>query len=155
MPKLDLSAIPVLRGTSYPPPHDGPVKARSSLELAAAAGLTQFGANLITLPPGTWSSQRHWHSDEDEFVYLVAGEAVLVTDSGRQTLGAGDCAAFKAGDRDGHHLINESDAEVVFLAVGGRSDQDVCTYSDIDMRLRPGRYAGREVFETKDGRDLP
>jgi uncharacterized cupin superfamily protein len=99
-----------------------------------AAGLTQFGVNLQRLPPGAWSSQRHWHSAEDEFVWIVEGEAVLVTDEGEEILRAGDCAGFKAGVANGHHLRNRSDADVLLLAIGSRNDDDVASYPDIDLR---------------------
>src|SRR5579875_3511299 len=95
--KIDLDSAPVTAGTRYPPPHDAPCRARFRTRLGDAAGLTQFGVNLLRLPPGAWSSQRHWHSAEDEFVYVVEGEVVLVTDAGEETLRAGDCAGFEAG----------------------------------------------------------
>src|SRR5450432_3893378 len=103
MKKIDLASVPVTSGSRYPPPHDAPCQARTRKRLGLAGGLTEFGVNLLTLPPGAWSSQRHWHSHEDEFVWVVAGEVVLVTDTGEETLRPGDCAAFKAGDPDGHH----------------------------------------------------
>src|SRR5215475_5278444 len=107
MKKIDIEKAPSGAGTRYPPPHDAPCKARRWKMLGNAAGLTQFGVNLVTLQPGVWSSQRHWHSHEDEFVYMLEGELTLVTDAGEEILRAGDCAAFKAGDPDGHHLINK------------------------------------------------
>ena len=97
MKKIDKTAAPVLNGTRYPEPYDQPCRARSRIRLGDAAGLEQFGVNLCRLPPGAWSSQRHWHTEEDEFVYVVEGELVLVTDEGEETLRAGDCAGFKAG----------------------------------------------------------
>jgi uncharacterized cupin superfamily protein len=107
--------------------------------LGDAAGLSDFGVNLLRLPPGCWSSQRHWHSAEDEFVYVVSGEAVLVTDGGEEILRAGDCAGFKAGVKDGHHLQNRSDRDVVLLEVGSRrASEDEGQYPDIDMRFLKG-----------------
>ena len=103
--------------------------------LGDAGGLGDFGVNLMQLPSGSWSSQRHWHSAEDEFVYVVSGELVLVTDKGEEMLRAGDCAAFPKGAADGHHLVNRSNAVAVVLEIGSRSDDDLCTYSDIDMKV--------------------
>ena len=91
MPKINPADAKLISGCRYPPPYDKPCRSRTSLRLGDVAGLTQFGVNLQRLPPGTWSSQRHWHSHEDEFVYLLVGEVVLVTDSGEEILRAGDC----------------------------------------------------------------
>ena len=135
--KLDLAAIQSRIGSGYPAPFDAPCKRRERKLLGDAAGLTQFGVNLLKLPPGEWSSQRHWHTAEDEFVYVVAGEVVLVTDAGEQTLRAGDCAGFKAGDPNGHHVQNRSNADAVVLEVGSRDAADGTFYSDIDMLTRP------------------
>ena len=134
MGKVDIAAAPVKRGTGYPPPHDAPCRGRERRKLGDAAGLTQFGVNLHRLSPGQWSSQRHWHTAEDEFVWVLEGELVLVTDAGETPLRAGDCAGFKAGDPDGHHLQNRTDCDAVFLEVGSRRPgEDVVTYSDIDL----------------------
>lgn len=135
MPKIDLDAVPELNRTGYPKPYNEAVAGRHFRRLAAAAELTDFGVNLCRLEPGAWSSQRHWHSSEDEFVWMVEGEAVLVTDAGETLLRAGDCAAFKAGDPDAHHLINRSDRDAVFLAIGPDKPADTCHYPDIDMHL--------------------
>ena len=138
MKKIDIAAAPARLGSGYPAPYDAPVAARVRRRLAAAGGLTAFGVNHLTLPPGCWSSQRHWHSHEDEFVMVLTGEVVLVTDSGEEVLRAGDCAAFKAGDPDGHHLINRTDREATLLEVGNdESARDQTTYSDIDMIAQP------------------
>ena len=151
MSKIDLDAAPKGEGTRYPPPHDGPCRARRWTRVGDAAGLTQFGVNLVTLPPGCWSSQRHWHSHEDEFCYVLEGEVVLVTDAGEETLVRGDCAGFKAGVHDGHHLQNRSNADVVMLVVGSRSDEDYGEYPDIDLKFVAGRYSGGGGFQRKDG----
>ena len=152
MKKIDLSALPVVTGAGYPPPHDKPCLARMRQRLGEAGGLTQFGVNRLTLPPGAWSSQRHWHTHEDEFVWVVEGEVVLVTDAGEEVLRAGDCAAFKAGDPDGHHLINRSRADAVVLEVGGRDTaRDACDYPDIDMIARPGE----DFYRHRDGAAYP
>jgi uncharacterized cupin superfamily protein len=139
MRKIDVTTAPKGEGTRYPPPHDAPCRARKWSRLGDAAGLTQFGVNLVTLEPGVWSSQRHWHSHEDEFVYVTEGELVLVTDAGEEIMRAGDCAGFKAGDRDGHHLQNRSDKVARFLVVGSRNPEDWGEYPDIDMKFLPGR----------------
>lgn len=143
--KIDVERLAATIGTSYPAPHDEPCRRRERKRLGDAAGLTQFGVNLLRLPPGTWSSQRHWHSDEDELVFVVAGEVVLVTDEGEETLRAGDCAGFKAGESNGHHLQNRSNADALLLEVGSRNERDDVTYSDIDMlSLAAGGYVHRD-----------
>jgi uncharacterized cupin superfamily protein len=140
MPKLNLDAIPQTNATGYPPPFDAPVKERRYRRLAPVAGLTAFGASHVTLKPGAWSSQRHWHDGEDEMVVLIAGEAVLIEDTGRTVLRAGDVAAWAKGSTNGHHLINESDADCVFVAIGGGAAKGG-GYSDIDMLFTAdGRY---------------
>lgn len=146
MPKIDIAAAALRTGTSYPPPFDEPCLKRERRQLGDAGGLTQFGVNLLRLPPGEWSSQRHWHSHEDEFLWVLEGEVVLVTDAGEEVLRSGDCAAFKAGMADGHHLQNRSDRDAVVLEVGSRDgDRDVCDYPDIDM------LADAEGFRRRDG----
>jgi uncharacterized cupin superfamily protein len=123
------------------------MQGRTRQALGDAAGLTQFGVNLLQLPPGAWSAQRHWHSAEDEFVYIVSGEVVLVTDEGEEVLKAGDCAGFPAGVPNGHHLVNRGDAPAVCLEVGTRNpQQDGVDYPDIDMVCEPGRngYSRRD-----------
>jgi uncharacterized cupin superfamily protein len=154
MAKIDLDAAPKGEGTRYPPPHDAPCRRRKWVRLGDAAGLTQFGVNLVTLEPGVWSSQRHWHEKEDEFVYMLEGELVLVTDAGDETLRPGDCAGFKAGVRDGHCLQNRSDKPARFLVVGGRDDADWGEYSDIDMKFLPGRNSGGGGYVRKNGEPL-
>jgi len=150
MPRIDLDRAPQVTGSRYPKPHDGPCAGRRAIRLGEAAGLTQFGVNLLTLDPGVWSSQRHWHSHEDEFVYVLSGEVVLVTDAGEETLRAGDAAGFKAGDRDGHCLQNRSTGPAQLLVVGSRHDDDHGEYSDIDMKFLPGRYSGKGGYRRKD-----
>lgn len=151
MPKIDLAKVTVSHGSSYPEPFAEPCKERQTQRLGLAAGLTQFGVNLVTLKPGAWSSQRHWHSHEDEFVYVVSGELVLVEDDDEVRLGAGDSAGFRAGVQNGHHLQNRSPHDAVFLAVGSRSNDDRGEYSDIDMRFDAGRYSGGGGYSRKDG----
>jgi uncharacterized cupin superfamily protein len=147
--RIDLAAVPIQTGSAYPRPFDTPCTARSRQRLGDAAGLTNFGVNLLRLPPGAWSSQRHWHAAEDEFVFVIEGEAVLVTDAGEELLRAGDSAGFKAGVKDGHHLQNRSPRDALILEVGSRKPEDEGDYSDIDMRFTP---AG---FTHKDGRPYP
>jgi uncharacterized cupin superfamily protein len=142
--KIDLATAPRRDGTLYPPPYDEPCRARRRIRLGDAAGLTQFGVNLCTLPPGTWSSQRHWHTREDELIYVVSGEVVLVTDDGEEVLKAGDAAGFKAGDRNGHHFQNRSAADAVIMEIGTRTEDDVAYYSDLDMKTSPSGYVHRD-----------
>jgi uncharacterized cupin superfamily protein len=151
MPKIDLASAPQATGSGYPSPFDEPCRARQWLRLGFAAGLTQFGVNLLTLEPGAWSSQRHWHEKEDELVYLLDGELVLIEDGGETLLRAGDCAGWKAGERNGHHLVNRSQRPARLLVIGSRDDADHGEYPDIDMRFLPGRYSGGGGFAHKDG----
>jgi uncharacterized cupin superfamily protein len=131
--KINLATAPSVKGTLYPQPFDGPCLKRSRIKIGDAAGLTQFGVNFCTLPPGTWSSQRHWHTREDELIVVMEGEVVLVTDAGEEILKAGDSAGFKAGDKDGHHFQNRSSKNAVILEIGTRVDGDTAYYPDIDL----------------------
>jgi uncharacterized cupin superfamily protein len=133
MPKIDIATVPVRRGTGYPPPFDAPCAERTRRRLGNAGGLRDFGVNFMTLPPGAWSSQRHWHSDEDEFVYVLEGTLTLVEDAGETVLKAGECAAFPKGTGNGHHMINKSSTTALYLEIGSRNSQDLTTCSDIDM----------------------
>ncbi|MBV8757972.1 MAG: cupin domain-containing protein [Deltaproteobacteria bacterium] len=146
MPKVDVQAAPRRMGSKYPAPFDAPCAERVRTRLGDAGGLTQFGVNLLELPPGAWSSQRHWHSDEDELVYVLAGEVTLVTNDGEHVLRAGDCAAFPKGDANGHQLINRSASVARVIEVGGRSEVDVCRYPDIDLEIdaRVGQFTHRD-----------
>ena len=137
--KIDVNSTQVVVGSRYPPPYHEPCAQRLRRRLGDAAGLTQFGVNLTRLPAGAWSSQRHWHAAEDEFVYVVEGELVLVTDAGEEILRPGDCAGFKAGEPDGHQLQNRSGKDALFLEVGSRRPQeDEVAYPDIDLKIRGG-----------------
>jgi uncharacterized cupin superfamily protein len=143
--KINLTTAPRADGTLYPPPYDEPCRARRRIKLGDAAGLTQFGANFCTLPPGAWSSQRHWHTKSDELIYVVSGEVVLVTDEGEDTLRAGDSAGFKAGDRNGHHFQNRSASDAIIMEIGTRVEGDEAFYPDIDLRTVAGQgYAHRD-----------
>jgi uncharacterized cupin superfamily protein len=152
MPRIDIETAPTRFGTGYPPPFDEPCKGRRRWKLGDAAGLTQFGVNLMRLPPGQWTSQRHWHTAEDEFVWVLEGEVVLVTDEGEQVMRPGDCAGFPAGVPNGHHLQNRSTQEAVLLEVGTRAPAtDGCDYPDIDMVIRPGESETRHRDGTPYG----
>ena len=146
MPKIDVRAVPERKGSGYPAPFHLKAGERVRQALGDAGGLSDFGVNLLHLPPGAWSSQRHWHSAEDEFVYVLSGEVVLVADEGEQDLRAGDCAAFPKTRANGHHLINKSAGTAVVLEIGTRSAEDVCEYPDMDMRIdsRIGHYTHRD-----------
>jgi uncharacterized cupin superfamily protein len=144
MKRIDIDAAPTRFGTAYPAPYDAPCRERRRWRLGAAAGLTRLGVNWLRLPPGGWSSQRHWHSEEEEFIYVVSGEVILVTESGEELLSAGDSAGFRAGDPDGHHLQNRSDREAVVLEVGTTSSDDVAEYPDIDLRALPAGYVHKD-----------
>lgn len=144
--------LPARQGTDYPPPHDAPCLNRIRRALGDAFGLSQFGVNLLDLAPGTWSSQRHWHEQQDEFVYVLEGEVVLVTDEGETVLRPGMVAGFRAGKANGHHLVNRSDKTVRVLEVGTRTVEEVAYYSDIDMMVREN--ADGWGYSTKDGQPL-
>ncbi|HEX8741438.1 MAG TPA: cupin domain-containing protein [Casimicrobiaceae bacterium] len=151
MPRLDLASIAVHMGSGYPAPFDQPVAGRERRRLGDAGGLTQFGVNLLRLPPGAWSSQRHWHSAEDEFVYVLSGELTLVTDAGAETLRPGDCIAFPKGRTDGHHLVNRGDVDATCLEVGSRVADDFTTYPDIDLLFDPAV----DAYTHRDGTPYP
>jgi uncharacterized cupin superfamily protein len=148
MPKINVDNAPARSGTGYPPPYDQPCSGKSWRRLGEAAGLTQMGINLLRLPAGQWSSQRHWHTSEDEFVWVVEGEVVLVDNDGETPLKAGDCAGFSANDGNGHHLQNRSDREAVLLVVGTTVPEGyVVHYPDADLHL--SSFQGG--YEHKDG----
>lgn len=147
--RIDVSKIPAVTGTLYPTPFDLPCRGRERKRLGDAAGLGQFGVNLLRLPPGAWSSQRHWHTREDEFVYVLAGEVVLVTDDGEEVLSSGDAAGFKAGEPNGHCLANHSESDVLVLEIGTRVPDDGAYYSDIDMVAPAGGEPA--IYTHRDG----
>ena len=133
MPKIDVAAVPKRKGTGYPQPFAAASIDRIRQRLGDAGGLSDFGVNLMQLPPGNWSSQRHWHSHEDEFVYVLEGEVTLVTDGGAQLLRPGQFACFKGGSQDAHHFVNRSGKTVRYLEVGSRISDDVAHYPDDDL----------------------
>lgn len=147
--RIDVSKLPPIVGTLYPTPFDTPCRSRERKKLGDPAGLTQFGVNLLRLPPGAWSSQRHWHTDSDEFVYVLSGEVVLATDAGEEILRSGDAAGFKAGNGDGHCLRNDSKSDALVLEIGTRAASDTAYYSDIDMVAPAG--ARPAVYTRRDG----
>lgn len=154
MPKIDVSRIVQTRGATYPAPYSAPCDGRRKRAVGDAAGLSQFGVVQITLEPGAWSSQRHCHSAEDEFVYILAGHPTLIDEGGETALSPGDMTAHPAGDGNAHHLINRTDFEVIFLVVGTRSPQkDHARYPDIDLDLPANGTANRR-YQRKDGSEI-
>jgi len=144
MPKIDLDSIDQVNRTGYPAPFDKDVAGRWYRRLAPATGLTDFGVSHVVLQPGAWSSQRHWHNGEDEFLVMLSGEAVLAEDEGESVLKAGDCAAWPKGSTNGHHLRNESDADCSFVVVGGGTNTGG-GYSDIDLMFTAdNRYVHKD-----------
>jgi uncharacterized cupin superfamily protein len=133
----------------YPSPFDLPCRARERSKLGDAAGLTQFGVNFLRLPPGSWSSQRHWHTLSDEFIYVLEGEVTLVTDAGEELLKRGDAAGFKAGEDNGHCLQNRTDHDVTLLEIGSRIADDAAFYPDIDMMAPAGGKPA--IYTHRDG----
>ena len=148
--KIDLAAVPIERGTTYPNAFKPAVSGRSRQRVGNAAGLTNFGVNLTTLLPGSQSALRHWHSAQDEFIYVVQGELTLVTDAGEQTLRAGDMAGFPAGVANGHHLINRSQVAAIYLEIGDRTMPDKADYPDDDLVCVPLEN-GQRRFEHTNG----
>lgn len=145
MPKLDLAAIPQTNATGYPSPYDGEVAGRWYRRLAPAAGLTRLGASHVVLKPGAWSSQRHWHREEDELLVMLEGVAVLVEDDGETIIRPGDVLAWPAGIDNGHHLQNRGEVDCVFVAISaGDRDKDSGEYPDIDMVFDAVGYAHKD-----------
>ena len=152
MPKIDIANSAKVEGSGYPAPFHERAAGRVKRKLGDASGLCDFGVNLTHLPPGAWSSQRHWHSREDEFVWVLSGELTLIDDdAGREILKAGDCAAFPKGVANAHHFINEGGETVTYLEVGTRSTDDVCRYPDIDLQHNKADGG----FTHKDGTPYP
>ncbi len=151
VPKIDIAAAPEGSGSRYPAPHNAPCLGRQWKKLGDAVGLSQYGVNLLTLRPGVWSSQRHWHSHEDEFAYVLTGEVVLVEDDGETTLKPGDCAGWAMNVENGHCLQNRSSEDATLLIVGGRSADDSGQYPDIDMKFSRDGTPGGGLFVHKDG----
>ncbi len=146
---LDPSTIPETTGSPYPEAFRSICEGRRVRRLTEPLGLVNFAVNIVTLDPGAGSSQRHWHTKQDEFVHVLEGRPTLVTDAGAQELSPGMVAGFPAGDGDGHHFLNRTDAPVVFLVVGDRAPGDQCHYPDVDLHMRVG--TGANVFSNKQG----
>ena len=146
---LEVSDLPVRTTSGYPPQFAKPVAGRSSVALGDAFDLTQFGAKIVTLEPGAWSSQRHWHENEDELVYALEGQMVLVDNDGRHAFTPGKVAGFKAKNGNGHHFINESDKPAKFLVIGTRAAHDLCHYSDVDLKAT--QKSGKVAYTKRDG----
>ena len=152
MPKIDLSKVPVKTGSTYPGKLAALVGARTQQRVGEASGLTQFGANIVTLPPNALSSLRHWHEQQDEFLVVLSGVLTLVDDHGETALVAGDCASFPAGDANGHNIINKSKQDGSFLVVGTHTSSETAWYSELDMKVE--MQNGKGVFTRKDGSPL-
>lgn len=151
---IQVSEIERKVGTGYPPPYDEICKDREKAALGDLFGLTQFGVNVSVLPPKSASSQRHWHLKEDEFIYVISGNPTLITDEGETQLSTGMVAGFKAGDANGHYVVNKSDTTATILEIGSRSQEDEASYPDIDLHIKGPRYFGKMAgFTHKDGTD--
>jgi len=146
---LDPATLQPNRSSGYPEPYRSRVLPREKRALGDAFGLTKIGVNLTTLMPGKESSMRHWHTHEDELVYVLEGEVVLVTDSGEQPVRPGMCAGFAAGARAGHHFVNRSDRPAVYLEISNRDDADSASYSEADLLWSPPGHPGR--YTRRDG----
>ena len=149
MPKIDIKSLAIDAGSTYPKPFRPVVNGRSRRRLGVAAGLDQFGVNLTTLSPGAASALRHWHEKEDELVYVLEGELVLIEDGGETVLKAGDAAGFKANMPNGHHLVNKSGRDAIYLEIGTRSKYERVEYPDVDLRVI-GNESG-EHYTHKNG----
>ena len=149
MPKIDIDRVPVKTGSIYPAPFKAMAEARARQALGDAGGLTQFGVNLTRLPPGAATAQRHWHEAEDELVFVVSGELVLIEDGGETLLRSGEAASFKAGHADGHHLVNRSLEDAVVLEIGSRFSDERGHYPDIDLVYE--KRGGEIRFTSKAG----
>jgi uncharacterized cupin superfamily protein len=152
MPKLDLSQLPTHSRFSYPGKLADGFEGRSVQPLGDAGGITQYGVNIVQIAPGAQSSLRHYHTQQDEFLMMTEGELVLVDDDGDHVMRPGDCAAFPAGDANGHHLINKTEVPAAFLVVGTRTPTETAIYSDIDMKVDVN--ADGYSFTRKDGSPL-
>ena len=150
MPAFDPRDLPEVTRSNYPEPYGSRVSGRHRRRLGEAAGLTNFGVNLTRLDPGCESSMRHWHTRQDELIYVLEGEVTLVTDASRQKLAAGMAAGFPAGSGDGHQLVNEGGRPALYLEVGDRTPGDEGRYSDVDLAAR--MVEGKWIFTHKDGK---
>ena len=141
---LDPMTVDANLTTIYPEEFKEMCIGREKRKIGDVLGLNNFGVNLVTLKPGAASAQRHWHSNSDEFVYILKSEATLITDAGEQALCVGMVAGFPANEADGHHLVNETEADVLYLEIGDRPPKDDVDYPDIDMLLRDGKLVHKD-----------
>lgn len=151
LPALDPLTLQARSAAGYPEPFRSRVLPREKRALGHATGLTKIGVNLTTLPPGKESSMRHYHTREDEFVYVIEGEVILITDEGEQPLAAGACAGFPAGSRNGHQLVNRSNGPARYLEISNRDEKDRAEYTDVDLALQIDAD-GKLTFTHKDGK---
>lgn len=151
LPALDPGTVEERRGSGYPEPFKSRMGDRAKRRLGAACGLKHLGVNLVTLGPGGQSALRHWHTLEDEFVYVLEGEVVLVTNEGEQTLRAGMCAGYPAGSKSGHHFVNRSQKPAKYLEMGTNVPGDTAFYPDDDLALIETQD-GNMAYTHKDGR---
>lgn len=149
-PALNPSTVTPRTDSGYPEPYRSRVLPREKRALGDALGLTKIGVNLTTLPPGKESSMRHWHTKEDEMIFVIEGEVVLITDEGEQILTPGMCAGFGAGSRNGHQLVNRSKQPALYLEISNRDPGDTAAYSDVDLAYSKDA-SGKGVFTRKDG----
>jgi uncharacterized cupin superfamily protein len=159
MPRLDIDAAPLRTGSAYPEPYASQMAGRTSRRLGNLAGLTQFGVNIVYLEPGAVASLRHWHAKEDEFAIVLTGELILAEDTGETAMRPGDCAAWQAGVPVGHRFENRSDAPASFLVVGTNAEDEVATYTEVDLMLHASgghtRYTYHDGSAWAGPRDLP
>lgn len=149
MPKIDIDAMEFEGGSGYPAPFQAQVAGRMRKRLGNAAGLSQYGVNLSRLDPGAMSALRHWHEQEDEFVYVLEGELTLIEDEGETLLRSGEAAGFKAGVANGHHLVNKGDAPALYLEIGTRAHTERAHYPDDDLAVT--KEGTNFAFTRKDG----
>jgi len=143
MPKIDTTKLKPRESTNYPDAFKHVVKGREKTALGNAADLSQFGVNLTRLKPGAASALRHWHQNEDEFVYILAGELVLIEDEGETVMRPGDCAGFKANVANGHHLVNRTERDALYLEVGTRAPAECAHYPDVDLKFERDETGAR------------
>jgi uncharacterized cupin superfamily protein len=150
LPALDPAIVTETRGSGYPEPYRSRMGDRAKKRLGDACGISKFGVNLVTLGPGGQSALRHWHTLEDEFVYVLSGEVVLISDEGEQILQAGMFAGYPAGKRNAHHFVNRSATAAQYLEIGNRIEGDNAFYPDDDLMWV--ETEGGTIAAHKDGR---
>jgi uncharacterized cupin superfamily protein len=146
---IDPENVPDITGSKYPLQFQSAVAGRVKKRLGDAAGLQNFGVNLVKLAPGSCSALRHWHSRQDELIYVLEGEVTLVTNSGEAALKPGMAAGFPAGNADGHHLVNRSNSVVIYLEIGDRTPGDEANYPDDDLVAKANGNSW--IFTHKNG----